>query len=257
LQREHDVAVVGGGLVGLANAFGLARDGNRVVVLDEGDIAKRASRGNFALVWVQGKGLGMPAYTGWTIRSSNDWAQLQAELREQTGLDVCFERRGGLSLCLSDRELQMRAATIRQIQDQAGAAKYELALRTRGDIEKMLPEIGPDVAGGSYCPLDGHVNALRLFRAFHIANKRLRVDYRPSHQVDHIGYDRHLFRIQTAKGEIQAGKIVLAAGNANLRLAPMVGLSAPMQSNCRGQTNRGHRAPAALPALSDRYLASN
>lgn len=79
------------------------------------------------------------------------------------------------------------------------------------------------------------MNALRLFRAFHIANKRLGIDYRPSHRVEHIGYDRRMFRIQTAKGEIQVGRVVLAAGIANLRLAPMVGLSAPMQSNCRGQ----------------------
>jgi len=36
-----------------------------VLVLDEGDVALRASRGNFGLVWVQGKGLGMPAYADW------------------------------------------------------------------------------------------------------------------------------------------------------------------------------------------------
>ena len=48
----YDVAVVGGGLVGVATAWGLAREGCRVLVLDEGDRAVRASRGNFALVWV-------------------------------------------------------------------------------------------------------------------------------------------------------------------------------------------------------------
>jgi octopine oxidase subunit B len=234
LQREHDVAVVGGGLLGSAIAFGLAREGKRVVVLDEGDIAKRASRGNFALVWVQGKGLGMPAYVGWTLRSSNGWAQLQAELLERTGLDVCFQRPGGLSLCLSEREMETRATTIRQIHNQEGA-KYEVTLLARGKIEKMLPGIGPDVVGGSYCPLDGHVNALRLFRAFHVANKRLGIDYQPGHLVEHIDYDRRLFQIRTGKGKIHAEKVVLAAGNANFRLAPMVGLSAPMQPNCRGQ----------------------
>ena len=88
MQRDYDVAVVGGGLVGAAVAWGLARGGQRVVVLDEGDIAKRASRANFALVWVQSKGLGMPEYMGWTVRSSEAWRQLAAELKAQTGLDV-------------------------------------------------------------------------------------------------------------------------------------------------------------------------
>ena len=53
MRRDYDVAVVGGGLVGAALAWGLAREGQRVVVLDEGDLARRASRANFALVWVQ------------------------------------------------------------------------------------------------------------------------------------------------------------------------------------------------------------
>jgi len=40
---EYDVAVVGGGLVGVATAWGLAREGCRVAVLDEGDRAVRAT----------------------------------------------------------------------------------------------------------------------------------------------------------------------------------------------------------------------
>lgn len=235
MQRDHDIAVIGGGLLGSAIAFGLAREGQRVVVLDEGDIAKRASRGNFALVWVQSKGLGMPAYTGWTIRSTQAWKQLEAELHERTGLDVCLEQPGGFNICLSEREMEIRQAMIRQIHSQEGVAKYEVALLERHEVEKMLPGIGPEVAGGSYCPLDGHVNALRLFRAFHIANQQLGIDYRPSHRVDGIDHDGGVFRIRTTQGEIQAGKVVLAAGNANLHLAPMVGLSAPMRLDCRGQ----------------------
>jgi len=37
--RDFDTAVIGGGLVGSAIAYGLARLGQRVVLLDEGDIA--------------------------------------------------------------------------------------------------------------------------------------------------------------------------------------------------------------------------
>ena len=52
---DFEFAIVGGGLVGMALAYGLARRGPRVAVLDEGDRAFRASRGNFGLVWQQGK----------------------------------------------------------------------------------------------------------------------------------------------------------------------------------------------------------
>ena len=52
IREETEIAVIGGGLVGAAIAWGLARAGKAVTILDEGDDAFRASRGNFALVWV-------------------------------------------------------------------------------------------------------------------------------------------------------------------------------------------------------------
>ena len=61
-----DVIVVGGGLVGTAVAYGLAQPGKNITVLDEGDDAFRASRGNFGLIWVHGKGRGIPQYARWT-----------------------------------------------------------------------------------------------------------------------------------------------------------------------------------------------
>jgi len=61
-----DVLVIGGGLVGTAVAYGLAREGARVTVLDEDDGGFRASRGNFGLVWIQGKGHDRTPYASWS-----------------------------------------------------------------------------------------------------------------------------------------------------------------------------------------------
>src|SRR5947209_18575059 len=102
-SNESDFAVVGGGLVGMAIAWGLARCGRKVTVLDEGDVAFRASRGNFALVWVQSKGVGMSEYALWTMQSSQLWPELAQVIEAQTGLDVRFQRPGGLHLLRSER----------------------------------------------------------------------------------------------------------------------------------------------------------
>jgi hydrogen cyanide synthase HcnC len=71
MVKFYDAIIIGGGLVGSAIAWGLAREGLRCVLLDEGDIAYRASRGNFGLVWAQSKGLGAPHYQRWTRYSAN------------------------------------------------------------------------------------------------------------------------------------------------------------------------------------------
>ncbi|HLG48910.1 MAG TPA: FAD-dependent oxidoreductase [Reyranella sp.] len=232
--NEYDVAVVGGGLVGAATSWGLAREGLRVALLDEGDRDVRASRGNFALVWVQSKGLGLAAYAGWTIRSSNAWAGFSDLLKQETGLDVCFQRPGGFHLALSERELEARANVLKRLHNQPGIVEYKTEILDHSQVAKMLPDIGPEVVGASYCPLDGHVNSLRLFRTLHTAINARGVTYLPSHRVENIARDGGEFRLHTGKGEIRAGKVALAAGNANMRLAPMVGLEAPMRPE-RGQ----------------------
>lgn len=233
-RADYDVAVVGGGLVGAATAWGLAREGCRVALLDEGDRAVRASRGNFALVWVQSKGLGLAAYAGWTVRSSEAWAGFAAALKDETGLDVCFQRPGGFHLALSERELEARANTLKRLHNQPGIVDYRTEILGHGQVAKMLPDIGREVVGASYCPLDGHVNSLRLFRALHTAIHARGVRYLPSHRVESIAREGGGFRVATTQGDVRAGRVALAAGNANMRLAPMVGLAAPMKPE-RGQ----------------------
>ena len=233
-RTDYDVAVVGGGLVGAAVGWGLARLGQRVAVLDEGDDAKRASRGNFALVWVQSKGLGMAEYAGWTVRSSNAWAGFADELKRETDVDVHFERPGGFHLALSEKELESRAQRLRRLHNQPRMVGYETQILGAAEVRKMLPAIGPDVAGGSFCPLDGHVNSQKLLRALHTGLIRHGARYLPARRVEAIAPKGGGFRISTPGGELGAGKVILAAGNANMTLAPMVGLSAPMLPE-RGQ----------------------
>jgi len=233
-RHDYDVAVIGGGLVGAAIGWGLARLRQRVAVLDEGDVAYRASRGNFALVWVQSKGLGMPEYASWTRRSSDGWAGFAQLLKEETGLDVAFERPGGFQLCLSEAELASRANTLQRLHNQPRMVNYPYTIMERAAVAKMLPQIGPEVVGGSYCPLDGHCNSLRLLRALHTGLKHQGAQYLPNHIVETIVPLDGAFRLATTGGDVTAGKLVLAAGNGNARLGPMIGLRVPVRPQ-RGQ----------------------
>ncbi len=233
-RHDYDVAVIGGGLVGAAIGWGLARLRQRVAVLDEGDVAYRASRGNFALVWVQSKGLGMPEYASWTRRSSDGWAGFAQLLKEETGLDVAFERPGGFQLCLSEAELASRANTLQRLHNQPRMVNYPYTIMERAAVAKMLPQIGPEVVGGSYCPLDGHCNSLRLLRALHTGLKHQGAQYLPNHIVETIAPFDGAFRLATTGGDVTAGKLVLAAGNGNARLGPMIGLRVPVRPQ-RGQ----------------------
>jgi glycine/D-amino acid oxidase-like deaminating enzyme len=99
---------------------------------------------------------------------------------------------------------------------------------------RVLPQIGPDVVGSVFCPLDGHVNSLRLLQALHGALKARGAQYIPACPVGRIVPAAGRFLVHTPAGVIEAGKVVLAAGLGNARLAPMLALSAPV-TPLRGQ----------------------
>ena len=229
MSAFFDFAVIGGGLVGAALARGLAREGLSVCALDEGDVAYRASRGNFALVWLQSKGINMPAYANWTRQSVELWPAYAAQLLNETGIDVSLQQDGGFHLALSDIEMGRLIAVAEGVNGQPGVKPYPYSVLDGDEVRRRLPGAGPAIVGGTYSPLDGHVNALRLYRAMHKALLAAGVDYRPGSRVARISHASGFSLSIDGGGEIKAKRIVLTAGLDNARLAPMVGLSAPVR----------------------------
>jgi glycine/D-amino acid oxidase-like deaminating enzyme len=118
-MRAADFLVVGGGLVGAAIGYGLAKRGVRVTLIDEGDTALRAARGNFGNVWVQGKGIGRPHYAAETRAAALAWPALAAELADRSATS-----RDGVWIAAPSPEITARAivADLGRV-DAVGAAE--------------------------------------------------------------------------------------------------------------------------------------
>jgi glycine/D-amino acid oxidase-like deaminating enzyme len=231
--ERPDVLVIGGGLVGAAVAYGLAREGASVTVLDQDDGGFRASRGNFGLVWIQGKGYGLAPYARWSRSSAERWPELAAMLREETGVDVMLRQPGGFHLCFTDEEMVDRNRQLSTLRDELGG-DYPFEMLDHLEVRERIPSIGPRVIGGSYTPMDGHVNPLKLLRALHDAMQRRGVTLVSGEQVSRIIPDRHGFAVHGARSVWRAPRVVLTAGLGNRALGRQVGLHAPVAPN-RGQ----------------------
>ncbi len=247
MKSKEEVIVVGGGVVGAAIAFGAARSGAPVILLDQGDIAHRASRGNFGLVWMQSKGDGFPRYAKWCREAVDYWPALAKELFELTGIDVDLRQNGGFWIGFSEAEMVEREAMLGKLKDVGRGIPYEML--DHAALKARLPAIGPTVAGGSFCPLDGHVNPLKLLYALHAALKMLGVQVFSSVDVIHVNHLQESggFQVKSADGRTwRAPRVVLAAGLGNKALAAQVGLYAPVEPN-RGQVLITERLKPFLP----------
>ncbi|MEM6680064.1 MAG: FAD-dependent oxidoreductase [Pseudomonadota bacterium] len=226
-MKTVEALIIGGGLVGAAIGYGLAQRGLRAVILDEGDVAFRAARGNFGLVWVQGKGANATPYARWTQRSAALWPDFAAELAERTGIDVQLSQPGGLQLCLSEAEFEARRAKMAALAAQAGSS-FEYEILGRNALARLVPGLGPEVVGGSWSPHDGHLDPLRLLRALLTAFQGEGGRLITGQRAKTIAADGAGFRIKTESTTFHAARLVLAAGLGNARLAPPLGLRQPV-----------------------------
>ncbi len=235
-------------MVGAAVAYGLARAGAHVRVLDEGDTAFRAARGNFGLTWVQTKGLGNQPYFELTRASVDGWTALAEELHEVSGIDLAYRRNGGLVICIGDSEAEERRRFIASFKQQAGNENYDCAFIDRPELQELFPnaEIGPTVSGASFSPMDGHVNPLFLLRAFSGGLKRHGGSAHTGHAVKEIRRSGSVFEVRTGDHTFQADKVVIAAGLGTEHLARMVGLDVPVRPE-RGQVLVTERTSPVFP----------
>ena len=228
-MSDYDVAVVGGGLLGAAFGWGLARAGQRCAVFDEGDSAIRTARGNFGLVWVQSKGLGMPAYAAWSLRSSGLWSDFAAELHESTGIDLHYVK-GGYDIAANEEELERSENRLRQISSEMGSQAYEFEVLDHARLKRVMPLIGA-IPGATYTAHDGHCNSLLLLRALHQGMQTKGVRYQsncPVAEVNPIaggGFELIGAARQTLA---QAAKVIISAGHGSPALTAPLDIDLPI-----------------------------
>ena len=244
-----DVVVIGAGMVGAAIAYGLSGQGADVLVLDGGDRDFRSASANFGLVWLHGKGMDMPAYQRLTRSSVALWSEFNTGLTATTDIDLHYEKKGGLVLCLGEAEFERRLATLQRLYKQLDGEESDWEMIDRSELATLFPKmrLGDEVTGASFGRVDGQANPLRLLTALHagIVHKGGRL--RGGSPVHSIRFERSgRFSIGFADERVSAARVVIAAGLGTKSLAAQVGLNVPIRPQ-RGQILVTERLEPVLP----------
>jgi len=224
-----DAIVGGAGIVGSSIAWRLAQKGLRILLLDAGKMGAEAS---FA-------GAGMLA-PGGEIDTPSPLHELAAEglrlypgfvaeLEEETGFHIDFQRLGAVELATSRKEwAELQARAERQ-----AALGIPSAALTSSDLRKHAPLARQDVAGALFYPQDASVDPRDIMAALRIACQAAGVEIREGTRIAGIHPNAGSVRVETSEGTIEAPAAVLACGAWSSEI-PVAGLAVPRAFPVRG-----------------------
>lgn len=248
-NKEYDIIVAGGGIAGLATAYGLCEKtkGLRIAVVDAPTQMNKASRTNVGLLWCQSKFLHEPDFARWGFMSCRLFPELLKDLQSITKQKIDVYFKGGLIPTLGEEEYQTRGDYIDGLRNVLG--EYNGGMINRAELERKLPKIafGADVSGAAWCEEDGVVDPLALLRSYRIAIQNLGADFYDSteiHDITHHNYTS--YTLATSIGTFQCNRLVLAGGLANKRLANFAIQSLPIFAD-KGQVLLTERLPMVMP----------
>jgi glycine/D-amino acid oxidase-like deaminating enzyme len=241
------VIVIGAGVVGLAVGYGLVSRGEEVVILDEGSEGFKASRGNFGLVWCQGKGFGKQDYSRITFQSCQLWRSFKDELEEVSGLSVDYDGEGGLYFLFDEDAHQNRIERLSAIYEESGQT-IDFEMFSREKLKSLIPDLGDDVYSASFSRHDGTCDPLKLVYALKQGFLSKGGEIKYGHRIVDISRGESSCPISVAS-ELEtfgAEKVVIAAGLSNTHLSRCVDIETPLKA-IKGQILVSQRMPQLLP----------
>jgi sarcosine oxidase subunit beta len=219
MPDKADVVIIGGGVMGCAIAYNLAKEGLKPVVIEKSDIGGEASGAN-------GGGVRQSARNLTEMPLAIESIRMYGHLHEELGMDVEYVRQGNLRLCTSEEELE----TMRKSVASQKTVGLELEMLDRRQVLEINPPVGDKVVGASYCPTDGHVNPFLVTYAFFLKAKSLGARFHTHEEAREIRLQKgRVTAVITDKNTFETDLVVDAAGIAGRKIANMVGLDIPMR----------------------------
>ena len=219
MAETADLVIVGGGVMGCAIAYNLAKEGLKPVVVERSEIGGEASGAN-------GGGVRQSARNLKEMPLAMASVQLYDQLKEELGQDVEYVRQGNLRLCLTEEE----AATLAKSVENQKAAGLDLEMVDAKQVREILPHVSDQVVGASWCPTDGHANPFLTTYGFMKRARELGARFLTHEEVTGINLKRaKVTGVTTSQRKLSTDLVVNAAGVAGRRIANMVGLDLPLK----------------------------
>lgn len=220
-KMEASIVIIGGGVVGCATAYYLAKAGLRDVVLLEKSYLSSGSTGRCA------GGIRQQWGTETNIRLAMGSVKLFENLDRELGYDTEYHQGGYLLLARTEKQVEQFRKNI-ALQNALG---LDCRLIGIDEVKQIAPVLS---AGGllaaAHCRTDGYANPFLVTQAYSDAARKLGVDIRLRSEVTGIETENgRIIGVGTSSGRISARKVMNAAGGHAAVVGKMAGLDLPVE----------------------------
>ena len=206
MADSPDVVIVGGGVIGAAVAYFLARRGVSCSLMDRGRVGDGASN---AASGILSSSPGESQYSRLARRSLELFHELTPAIREESGIDIEFAECGDLTLAMNEGDAIALRGLASQLAEMGESADW-----IDGDeLREMEPLLNPAIPGGMYAPESCRVNNQRLASALALGAKRHGAEIRQGVEVTGLMMEGgRVVGVTERQSSTYAQTVVLAAG---------------------------------------------
>lgn len=219
-NNAYDVIIIGGGVIGCAAAYNIAKNNIKVLVLEEKEIGHGGSSRNGGGVRQSARDIRELPLAMYAIE--NQWENLKEEL----GVDVEYYKKGNLRLGKTEEHLKK----LEQLAQKSISAGLDVKMISGDEAREICPYMSKEVLGASWCPTDGHANPMLTTLGYYKRAMELGALFATGEKV--IGLKKYKGKIRyvlTEKNTYEAETVIVAGGYESRDIINSVGIDIPMK----------------------------
>ena len=243
LPASAKIVILGGGIVGCATAYHLAKMGQEVVLLERARLTSGSTWHAAGLVGQLRANANITRLLGYSI-------ELYDRLEAETGLATGWKMNGGLRLACN----QERWTEVRRQATTARSFGLDMQLLSPAEAKELWPLMNvDDVVGAAFLPTDGQASPSDITQALAKGARQSGAQiFEDTPALRIVTQKGAVQGVETGKGMIGCERLVLCCGQWTRALAAGIGVNVPLVSvEHQYMITEPFGVPANLPTLRD------